>query len=144
MADLTKQGRWRTDLAMRQLALTDYEATGQYPKPYKPHPTLGLGKRAAIATMKGGWFLTKATAKGGWWLTRKAFAASATPEPRQRSASWRHGRPRITIIEIWDVAPGMQVLRIAAAILLIVWAASATGFMDTNWSGQDQWEYSDE
>ncbi len=36
MADLTKQGQWRTDLAMRQLALSDYEATGQYPKPYKP------------------------------------------------------------------------------------------------------------
>ncbi len=144
MPDMTKQGQWRTDLAMRQLALTDYEATGQYPKPYKTHPTRGLGKRAAVGAMKGGWFLTKATAKGAWWLTKKAFEPAPPSEPQQRSASWRRGRPRITIIEIWDVAPGMQVLRVAAAILLIVWAASATGFMDTNWSGQNHWEYSDE
>lgn len=36
MADLTKQGRWRTELAMRQLALLDHEATGQPPAPYRP------------------------------------------------------------------------------------------------------------
>ncbi|MGI9492173.1 MAG: hypothetical protein ACR2QF_07230 [Geminicoccaceae bacterium] len=143
MADLTKQGRWRTDLAMKQLALTDYEVTGQFPKPYRPHPTRGLGKRAAVGAMKGGWFLTKATAKGAWWLTKKAFGPAPPSEPQQRSATWRHGGSRITIIEIWDVAPFTQVLRIAAAILLIVWIASATGFMDTNQFGQDQWEYSE-
>ncbi len=144
MADLTEQGRWRTAVAEQHFALTEYQTTGQYPKPYKPHPTRGLGKRAAVGAMKGGWFLTKATAKGAWWLTKKLFEPAPPSEPQQRSATWRRGRPRITIIEIWDVAPGMQVLRVAAAILLIVWAASATGFMDITRYSQDQWEYSDE
>lgn len=138
MADLTKQGRWRTDIAMRQLALTDYEATGQYPK-----PTRDLGKRAAVGAAKAGWFLAKATVKGGWWLTQKAFAPSASPQPQQRSATWRQGGSRITIIEIWDVAPVTQVLRIAAAILLLVWIASATGLIEATQFGQEQWEYSE-
>ena len=36
MADLTKQGHYRTKIALAKLAELDHEATGQLPKPYKP------------------------------------------------------------------------------------------------------------
>ncbi len=106
MADLTKQGHYRTRIALAKLAELDHEATGQHPKPYKPRRST---KNPPVVRPALAWLMS--------------LPMEQAKRERQRKAERRayDGHRSHTMGDDWDVA---VIIRSSRRSRCIDWAAT--------------------